>query len=964
MTQSEAKAALAQQEQTAKHHRDNPNFTLPSTTAHPLSFQRKQAKLARFFICTRRKERSVDMPTGATQQQSANEKMGQAALKTHDDFVTEGHTPMMAQYLALKQRHPDSLLFYRMGDFYELFFDDAIAASETLDITLTKRGKTDGTDIPMCGVPFHAYEPYLAKLIRAGFKVAICEQTETPEEAKARAKAEGRPASKALVNRDVVRVVTQGTLTEDSLLNSRENNYLSALTEVGGQYGLAWAELSTGSFTVQPVLKDQMQGALERINPREIVIPDALNENFENDKRITTQPKSLFDSENARKKLERVFGVETLEGFGAFSRAEIAAAGALIDYIERTQIGKIPYLEKPRQMAGGSAMEIDAATRRNLELTRTQTGERKGSLLGTIDRTITGSGARMLQSCVSAPLTDLNKINTRLNRVELFVNTAPLRDLLRDQLKSMPDMERALSRLSVDRGGPRDLAMIRDGLKQVEIIRASIQNDGEAKTVLTDLMESLKNEPILTELHDKLTQAIIDEPPMFSRDGGFIATGFFKKLDELKTLKDESRRLIAGLQSKYQKDTSIDALKIKFNNVLGYFIEVPAKKADPLMERGVESPYIHRQTMANAVRFTTTELAELERDISSAGEKSLAIELEIFDELVEEAVALSEEIGTRARSIATLDMAAALAELAVDQNYTRPILDDSLAFNIEAGRHPVVESALRSNNESFVPNDCNLAPEDHLWLLTGPNMAGKSTYLRQNALISIMAQTGSFIPAKKAHIGITDRVFSRVGASDDLARGRSTFMVEMVETAAILNQATQRSLVILDEIGRGTATFDGLSIAWACVEHLHDVNRCRALFATHYHELTTLTSRLNALSCHSMQVKEWKGDIVFMHSVAEGSADRSYGIHVAKLAGLPQAVIDRAQTVLNQLQTGEQSGNLSKLADDLPLFSMQEDTPQAEMTNAVSDKLAEIDPDTLSPREALEILYALKSLEA
>lgn len=889
--------------------------------------------------------------------------MGQAALKTSEDFLADGHTPMMAQYMALKEKYPDVLLFYRMGDFYELFHDDAVAAAETLDITLTKRGKSDGNDIPMCGVPFHSYEPYLAKLIRNGYKVAICEQTETPDEAKERAKAEGKPASKALVNRDVVRVVTQGTLTEDTLLDARENNYLSALAEVGGQYGLAWAELSTGAFTVQPLHKDQITGAIERISPREIVVAEDQYENVTADARVTVQPPSLFNSENARRRLEKAFGVDTLEGFGAFSRAEVTAAGALIDYIERTQIGKIPYLEKPKQISSGANMEIDPATRRNLEITRTQIGERKGSLLATIDKTVTGPGARMLQACLSAPLTDLGTITTRLNRVEYFVNDAGMRDLIREQLKSMPDMERALSRLSVGRGGPRDLAMIRDGLKQVEVIRAALQAQSDAKTVLSDILDDLKDERGLSELQDTLSQAIKEDPPMLARDGGFIAPDFHKKLDELKTLKDESRRLIAGLQKDYQADTGIDALKIKYNNVLGYFIEVPARKADPLMEKDAESPYIHRQTMANAVRFTTTNLADLERDLSSAGEKALALELELFDGLVMETTAYAEEIGIRARAIATLDMAAALAELAVDNHYTRPKLDNSLAFSIEGGRHPVVEAALKKQHESFVPNDCALMPENRLWLLTGPNMAGKSTYLRQNALIAILAQIGAFVPATSAHIGIVDRVFSRVGASDDLASGRSTFMVEMVETAAILNQATEKSLVILDEIGRGTATFDGLSIAWACVEHLHDANKSRALFATHYHELTTLTSRLPALSCHSMQVKEWKGDIVFLHSVGEGAADRSYGIHVAKLAGLPKPVITRAQAVLDKLQTGEQSGNLAKLSEDLPLFSMQDSAEQEEIASSPAlDRLKDINPDTLSPRDALDILYTLKDL--
>ncbi len=869
---------------------------------------------------------------------------------------------MMAQYLTLKERYPDALLFYRMGDFYELFHDDAVKASETLDITLTKRGKSDGTDIPMCGVPFHAYEPYLAKLIRAGFKVAICEQTETPEEAKQRAKAEGRPASKTLVNRDVVRVVTQGTLTEDSLLDARENNYLSAITEIGGQYGLAWAELSTGGFWVQPVLKDNVQAALERINPKEIVAPDSLAATLGHADILSPQPKSRFDSENARRRLETIFGVETLEGFGGFSRAEIAAAGALIDYIERTQIGKIPYLEKPRQVSSSGILEIDAATRRNLELTRTLTGERKGSLLATIDRTITPPGARLLQSNIAAPLTDLTQIQTRLNRTALFVDDPDLRLHLRDHLKALPDMERAIGRLSVNRAGPRDLAMIRDGLFQSEIIRSQLQVHEGARKTLADILEILKHDALTESLQDKLKAALSDTLPALTRDGGFIAKNFHKPLDDLKKIRDESRRLIANLQEKYQKLSGVDGLKIKFNNVLGYFIEVTNKHADALMvkENDAENPFIHRQTLASAVRFTTAELADLERDILSAGDKSLSIELEIFDELVAECVSLSEEIGQKARALAKLDVSAALAELSADMDYCRPKIDETLAFSIKGGRHPVVEAALSKQNETFVPNDSKLEDEQRLWLLTGPNMAGKSTYLRQNALIAILAQIGSFVPAATAHIGLIDRIFSRVGASDDLAKGHSTFMVEMVETAAILNQATDRSLVILDEIGRGTATFDGLSIAWACLEHLHEVNKCRALFATHYHELTSLTSKLHALSCHSMQVKEWKGEIVFMHSVSEGAADRSYGIHVGKLAGLPAAVIKRAESVLELLQSGEQSGALARLADDLPLFSSA--APQEPKTSALDDALKDINPDTLSPREALDALYALKNL--
>ena len=881
----------------------------------------------------------------------------QTVLKTAEDFIADGHTPVMAQYHALKERHPDALLFYRMGDFYELFYDDAIKASAALDITLTKRGKANGDDIPMCGVPFHSCDPYIAKLIRAGFKVAICEQTETPEEAKERAKREGRPASKAMLNREVVRIITQGTLTEDTLLEARENNYLAALAETGGQFGLSWLDLSTGAFNVQAVKATEIYGAIERLAPGEIVVSD--KSDIRTDK-TTVQPNSLFDSENARLRLEKLFGVGTLESFGGFSRAEIAAAGVLIDYVERTQVGKMPYLQKPQQIASGANLEIDAATRRNLELTRTMTGERRGSLLDTIDRTLTGPGARLLQSCISAPLADANEINARLDRVTIFVNNSNLRDDIRAELRQLPDMERALARLNLGRGGPRDLVMIREGLKQTAMIRSLLQTNPQEP--LAAITKTLSATPEISRLQDILKQALIEEPPALARDGGFIAPGYHARLDELKTLRDDARRLIATLQTKYQDHTGIASLKIKFNNMLGYFIEVSAKNADSMMVKATDgsNPYIHRQTMAGAVRFTTPELAELERDITSAAEKALALELEMLAQLTDETRACSEEIISRASALASLDMAAALADLAVDRNYTRPILDNSLTFEIKGARHPVVESALKQNSQTFVPNDCDLNDTQRLWLLTGPNMAGKSTYLRQNALIVVLAQAGSYVPAESAHIGIVDRLFSRVGASDDLARGRSTFMVEMVETAAILNQAINRSLVILDEIGRGTATFDGLSIAWACVEHLHEINKCRGLFATHYHELASLTSKLPSLSPHSMQVKEWKGDIIFLHSVAPGSADRSYGIHVGKLAGLPESVIARAQEVLTLLQSGEQSGALSKLADDLPLFNAS--AKAAPKTSPLEEKINSIDVDTLSPKEALDILYELKTL--
>ncbi len=891
------------------------------------------------------------------------------------EYLEQGHTPMMAQYHVLKADHPGCLLFYRMGDFYELFYDDAVKASEILNITLTQRGKAQGNGIPMCGVPFHAYEPYLAKLIRAGCKVAICEQTETPEQSKARAKREGRSTSKTLVNREAVRIVTQGTLTEDNLLDARQNNYLCALSEVAGECGVAWLELSTGAFMVQTTPVAHLRAVLERIDPSEILLSDKLVSKYHeiltlSEHKLTPQPVSLFNSENTAQHLKKFFNVDTLESFGNFNRAEISAAGSLIDYVLRTQKGKIPYISNPEKMASDSVMEIDAATRKSLELIRTLSGERKGSLLETIDCTITGAGARMLQSYISAPLANIKRINRRLDRVEYFVNDADMRSIIRDFLRGCPDMARALSRVSVDRGGPKDLCMIRDGLAQSEIIRAQIQDDNNSRNIFEDLLKNLQQKPALSTLQDQLKQALEENPPALARDGGFIRTGYSAKLDDLRLLRDKSRQLIAALQGKYQKDAGVTALKIKFNNVLGYFIEVPAKHGDKLMLKARENgndaqqnnQFVHRQTLANVVRFTTVELSELERDISSAAEKIIAIENDIFAKMVQSATGLSEEICTIARTIAAIDVSAALAELAQNMNYVRPNVDQSLNFDIIEGRHPVVETVLQKQSTAFIPNHCNLNPDQKLWLLTGPNMAGKSTFLRQNALIAIMAQAGSFVPATSAHIGVIDKCFSRVGASDDLARGQSTFMVEMVETASILNQSTDRSLVILDEIGRGTATYDGLSIAWACVEYLHNKNKCRSLFATHYHELTTLEETLNTLSCHTVQVKEWDNEIIFMHKVIKGSADRSYGIHVAQLAGIPSAVISRSNTILEMLQSDKRTNTPQEIMNELPLFDviLAEET-QVHEPSKLEQQLADIDPDALSPRDALEILYALKN---
>ncbi|HRI75578.1 MAG TPA: DNA mismatch repair protein MutS [Alphaproteobacteria bacterium] len=873
-------------------------------------------------------------------------------------------TPMMAQYMDVKQRYPDCLVFYRMGDFYELFMDDAVKASAALDITLTKRG-SKGEDIPMCGVPWHSHEAYLARLIRMGFKVAICEQVETPEEAKQRG------GYKALVRRDVTRVVTQGTLTEDTLLESGSNNYLSALADVAGAIGFAWLDLSTGDFTLQPVAAKDLGATLGRVAPGEILLPEKMLQNtqlFEmlgDFKRIlTVQPNSRFDSENARKRLESHFGVATLESFGGFSRAEIAAAGALLDYVELTQKGKVPRLSAPRQLALGSVMEIDAATRRNLELTYTMSGERSGSLLSVMDMTVTGAGARLLARHIAMPLTNPLQIEERLDAVAAFADNGSLRSETREFLRGCADIERALARLSLERGGPRDLAAIAGTLaatvKLHRLISASVDEIHKLPALLTHALAALAKWGSHHPLVNQLERALAADLPMLTRDGGFIASGYSPKLDELKMLRDNSRQHIAKLQGDYVQKTGVNTLKIKHNNVIGYYIEVTSNNADKLF--GMTETFIHRQTMASAARFTTVELSELESKISEAAAKSLALELEIFKQLSDEVLALGETIAATAEAIAAIDVASALAELAVRNHYCRPRIDGTLAFDIQGGRHPVVEQALKKqHNQEFIANDCLLADNARLWLLTGPNMAGKSTFLRQNALIALMAQMGSYVPASSAHIGTVDRLFSRVGAADDLARGRSTFMVEMVETATILHQSTVRSLVILDEIGRGTATYDGLSIAWACLEHLHDVNTCRALFATHYHELTSLTERLKNLSCHTMRVREWQDNIVFLHEVAPGTADRSYGVHVAKLAGLPPAVIARAEQVLGILENAKNPLDAGKTMSDLPLFSTAPKEPAKAKTSAVEDALKTLDPDSMSPRDALDALYVLKA---
>lgn len=866
---------------------------------------------------------------------------------------------MMAQYLEIKQDHPGSLLFYRMGDFYEMFFEDAVAAAQALDIALTKRGKHAGADIPMCGVPVHAAENYLLALIKKGFRVAVCEQMEDPAEAKKR-------GSKAVVRREVVRLVTPGTLTEDALLEARSHNFLASYAQVRDAHAIAWADISTGELRVLSCPEVQVGPELARLAPAELLCAETAEPKLRDviahtGTALTPLSPASFDSAGALKQLTGLFKTQSLDAFGEFGRAEVSALGGLVAYLEITQKGNLPLMQRPTRERIADVVQIDPATRRSLEITHSLDGRRQGSLISVVDRTLTAGGARLLEQRLSAPSQNLPILLARQEVVGLLHDNADARQAFRDQLRKTPDMDRALSRLALDRAGPRDLAVIRQGLTQATDIATLVPED--APELLSQQARSLEG---FEDLIDTLENALVAEPPLMLRDGGMVAPGYRQDLDEARALRDEGRSVIAGLQQSYSQLAGVTALKIKHNNVLGYFIETPATHAAKMMSEPLNETFIHRQTTANAVRFTTTELSDLETRILNAGGQAQQIEIEVFAQLRGLITDRAAAISHAARALAEIDVLAGLAELAVAENWCRPKLDDSHHFEISGGRHPVVETALRNAGSGpFVANDCTLsdAAQTNIWLLTGPNMAGKSTFLRQNALIALLAQIGSYVPATSARIGLVSQLFSRVGASDDLARGRSTFMVEMVETAAILNQADARALVILDEIGRGTATYDGLSIAWATLEHLHAQNKCRALFATHYHEMTALAGRLDGVHNATVTVKEWQGEVIFLHEVRQGAADRSYGVQVAKLAGLPESVVNRARAVLQTLESGDRSGGTpaTTLIDDLPLFSAVKQ-PEPTQINPALARLQDISPDTLSPREALDLIYDLKAL--
>jgi DNA mismatch repair protein MutS len=876
-------------------------------------------------------------------------------------------SPMLAQYSAIKAQNPGSLLFYRMGDFYELFFEDAGIAAKALGIVLTKRGRHEGRDIPMCGVPVERAEDYLNRLIGQGHRVAVCEQVEDPAEARKR-------GAKSVVRREVVRLVTPGTITEEFLLDPIRANSLLAIAGGGPpdqSYGLASVDISTGAFIVAEASEATLEAEIARLDPAEIVAPEALFTLpwLARLARETKLPVTPLGGEagagsSAERRIKDYFGLATLDGLGALSSAEIAAAAAAIFYIERTQFSARPALGLPTRLAPGARMEIDAATRANLELTRTLAGTRDGSLLATIDKTVTAPGSRLLAERLAAPLTAPKDIECRLDAVAFFVDEPGLRKDVRSGLKAAPDMTRALSRLALNRGGPRDLSGLRDGVAAANAVAGLLgkteglpQELGQANAAAAEVDPAL-----VTRLGDALAEPL----QLDRRDGGFVRAGHDAVLDELRALRDESRSVIAALQANYADLAGIKQLKLKHNHFLGHFIEVPQAQGERLLKPPHDTMFVHRQTMADAMRFSTKELAELEVKIASAAEEALAREQTIFETLA--AFVLGEQTALKrlAATIAAIDVAAALAELAAVSDWTKPEVDGSLAFEIEGGRHPVVEAALRLQGQAFAGNGCELSGSPgkggRIAVVTGPNMAGKSTYLRQNALIAVLSQMGSFVPAKRAHIGVIDKLYSRVGAADDLARGRSTFMVEMIETAAILNQAGERSLVILDEIGRGTATFDGLSIAWAVIEHLHEKNRARALFATHFHELTRLAEKLDRLVNLTVRVTDWNGEVVFLHEIVPGAADRSYGIQVAKLAGLPAQAVSRAKELLAEFEAAERLSNADRAVADLPLFTAA--SPPALARDVFREALDEIDPDELSPRAAMEALYRLKKLRA
>ncbi|MCT4552501.1 MAG: DNA mismatch repair protein MutS [Alphaproteobacteria bacterium] len=881
---------------------------------------------------------------------------------------SNGLTPMMQQYMSIKDNHSDCLLFYRMGDFYELFFDDAKIVSETVGIALTKRGKKNGQDIPMCGIPFHAYDNYIGRIIEAGYKVAICEQTETPEEAR---KERG---SGAVVKREVVRIITQGTLIEENLLKN-DSNYLCSVYK----NSVSWIDISTGEFNVKTI-NENLLDFLIKLNPSEIIISDSA-ENFKENKdvqdffqkKVTYFPESKFSKYICEKELLKVFNISNKDSFGTMYDNEIISSGVVVQYAVLTNKNDIKNIKMLSRETEKSFVEIDAFSFSNLEIVQNINGDSgKGSnLFSVIDRTKTSNGRRMFKNWIKTPIRNIQEINNRLDSTEFFVENQSLKVALEEIIGSTPDIERSISRLAFDRGGPRDILNILLFIKKLPSLKSNynayISSFSKENTNITTLINNINNFDLLEEY---LASAIKEDGiPLLARDGDFIKENFNLALDECINLMKDNKGIIANLQAMYSDKSKTSSLKIKFNNMLGYYIEVPSKQAQSLFD--MPETFIHRQTMANAVRFTTTELAELEKNIREAESKKQGLELKIFEELKEKVLEKADEIRNCSDIISKLDIFTSMSELAIEENYCKPKMSDSTDFYIKNGRHPVVEYNIKkSAQDDFIGNDCVLNNKSKeyskIWILTGPNMAGKSTFLRQNALITILAHVGCYVPAEIAEIGIVDKIFSRVGASDNLAKGQSTFMVEMIETSAILNKATDKSLVILDEIGRGTATYDGLSIAWAVMEYLNNKSKCRCLFATHYHELTDLSKKLELVSNHTVSIKEWEDEVIFMHKVIPGTADKSYGLHVAKIAGIPSSIINRAGDILDNLESTNSNNTVEKISNNLNLFDdylKEEETKFEVRESKVEMMLETIDPNTLSPRDALDKLYELKDMQ-
>ncbi|MGC1412677.1 MAG: DNA mismatch repair protein MutS [Acetobacteraceae bacterium] len=856
-----------------------------------------------------------------------------------------GATPAMAQWFAAKEAHPDALVFFRMGDFYELFFADAEAAAAALDIALTQRGEHDGRPIPMCGVPQHAAEAYLARLIRRGFRVAVTEQMEDPKSR----------TSKAPIRREVVRLVTPGTITEEALLEAGKANLLLGLAQDRDGIGAAWLDVSTGLFETAALAQPELQGLLGRLEPAEILSPAELALGEWADKRapdVTPSPPLV-----ARRRLAETFGVASVDAFGSFTDAEAIAALMAVDYVRATQAGTLPRLARPAPQGITGLLAMDAATRASLEIHRARDGGTRHSLLGTVQRTLTPAGARLLAGWLAAPLSDRAAIAARQDAWAWMLVEPEAAARVRAALRTAPDIARALGRLSVGRGGPRDLGALRDGLHAAQSAMAVLL----VLDLLPDLLRSAGSAlRVDAALEQTLGAALADPPPHRLDDGNAILRGFDAELDAERALRDDSRRVLATLQLDCAQRYGVASLKIRHHAQLGYVLEVPAASVEKLRE----FPELTlRQGMANGARFTMPELSDLDRRISEAGERAAARERALFAQLVQTALAHADALAACADALALLDAIQSAAKLAESGTWCRPLVTDDDAFLIRAGRHPVVEAAL-AGHAQFVPNDCDLSPEQRVLLLTGPNMVGKSTFLRQNALIVVLAQAGLPVAAEAATIGVVDRLFSRVGAADDLARGRSTFMVEMTETAAILHQAGPRSLVVVDEIGRGTATLDGLAIAWAVLEALHSAIRCRTIFATHFHELAELADRLPRLKPHTMRVKEWKGSVVFLHEVAAGAAGRSWGVHVAELAGVPAPVVRRAASLLTLLEKhGGPLGAAGAPLTALPLFAASPPETMPE-PDPLADAIAALEPDRMTPRDALDALYRLKALLA